>query len=212
MHESIGNTRSCQPAEDAGRNAPPSASTRQQPARSEQTSAGVAASDDFDGEARPIGSAPDVGADEYFPVNTIVYRSQSAYDGWILESGEKANKGGTRNATDITFYLGDDARDRQYRAILHFTVNLPSNAVVTSVTLKIKRQGLVGTTPFSTHGKLLVDGTEPGPGRVDAFGAARNLLFSKEAMKMQSPVSFPFLWDVPDTTQQRAGDAMRWIP
>ncbi len=64
---------------------------------------------------------------------------------------------------------------------------------------------------YINHGKLLVDGTEPGPGRVDAFGAARNLLFPKYAMKMQSPVSFPFLWDVPDTTQQRAGEAMRWI-
>ena len=62
------------------------------------------------------------------------------------------------------------------------------------------------------NGKLLVDGTEPGPGRIDAFGAARNLLFPKSAMKMQSPVSFPFLWGVPDTTQQRApGQEPRWI-
>jgi hypothetical protein len=62
------------------------------------------------------------------------------------------------------------------------------------------------------NGKLLVDGTEPGPGRVDAFGAARNLLFPQYAVKMQSPVSFPFIWNVPDTTQQRsASDEMRWI-
>jgi hypothetical protein len=62
------------------------------------------------------------------------------------------------------------------------------------------------------NGKLLVDGTEPGPGRIDAFGAARNLLFPKSAMKMQSPVSFPFLWGVPDTTQQRsANEEPRWI-
>jgi hypothetical protein len=62
------------------------------------------------------------------------------------------------------------------------------------------------------NGKLLVDGTEPGPGRIDAFGAARNLLFPKSAMRMQSPVSFPFLWNVPDTTQQRAAnEEPRWI-
>jgi hypothetical protein len=61
------------------------------------------------------------------------------------------------------------------------------------------------------NGKLLVDGAEPGPGRIDAFGAARNLLFPKSAMKMQSPVSFPFLWGVPDTTQQRAPGEERWI-
>jgi cytochrome c5 len=62
------------------------------------------------------------------------------------------------------------------------------------------------------NGKLLLDGAEPGPGRIDAFGAARNLLFPKSAMRMQSPVSFPFIWDVPDTTQQRAANQEpRWI-
>lgn len=62
------------------------------------------------------------------------------------------------------------------------------------------------------NGKLLLDGTEPGPGRIDAFGAARNLLFPKSAMKMRSPVSFPFLWGVPDTTEQRAANQEpRWI-
>ena len=31
-------------------------------------------------------------------------------------------------------------------------------------------------------------------------------------MKKQSPVSFPFLWNVPDTIQQReAGEELRWI-
>jgi cytochrome c5 len=62
------------------------------------------------------------------------------------------------------------------------------------------------------NGKLLLTGTEPGPGRIDAFGAARNLLFPKDAIRMQSPVSFPFIWNVPDTTQQRnPGDDPRWI-
>lgn len=64
---------------------------------------------------------------------------------------------------------------------------------------------------YLKNGKLLVDGTEPGPGRVDAFGAARNLLFPNYAMRMQSPVSFPFIWDVPDTTQQRSGADVVWI-
>lgn len=64
---------------------------------------------------------------------------------------------------------------------------------------------------YVKNGKLLLDGTEPGPGRVDAFGAARNLLFPKYAMRMQSPVSFPFLWDVPDTTQQRSEADAVWI-
>jgi hypothetical protein len=64
---------------------------------------------------------------------------------------------------------------------------------------------------YIENGKLLVNGTEPGPGRIDAFGAARNLLFPRDALKMQSPVSFPFIWDVPDTTQQRSGTDTVWI-
>ena len=65
---------------------------------------------------------------------------------------------------------------------------------------------------YVKHVKLILDGTEPGPGRVDAFGAARNLLFSQYARKMLSPVSFPFLWSVPDNTKPRApGEEMRWI-
>jgi hypothetical protein len=64
---------------------------------------------------------------------------------------------------------------------------------------------------YVENGKLLVDGTEPGPGRVDAFGAARNLLFPRDARKMQSPVSFPFIWDVPDTTQQQSEANAVWI-
>lgn len=64
---------------------------------------------------------------------------------------------------------------------------------------------------YLKNGKLLLGGTEPGPGRIDAFGAARNLLFPKDAMRMQSPVSFPFIWDVPDTIQQRSGTDTVWI-
>ena len=40
---------------------------------------------------------------------------------------------------------------------------------------------------YLKNGKLLLNGTEPGPGRIDAFGAARNLLFPKDAVPMQSP-------------------------
>jgi hypothetical protein len=60
------------------------------------------------------------------------------------------------------------------------------------------------------NGKLLVDGTEPGPGRIDAFGAARNLLFPAYAVKMQSPVSFPFIWSVPDNIGRKP-EEFQWI-
>ena len=47
-------------------------------------------------------------------------------------------------------------RDKQYRGILSFNTSaLPDNAVIVSVQLKVKRQGIVGTDPFGTHGNLL---------------------------------------------------------
>ena len=64
---------------------------------------------------------------------------------------------------------------------------------------------------YMRNGKLLLDGTEPGPGRIDAFGAARNLLFPKSAVRMQSPVSFPFIWDVPDNIGLRTTAETVWI-
>lgn len=63
---------------------------------------------------------------------------------------------------------------------------------------------------YLKKGNLLIDGTEPGPGRVDAFGAARNLLFSQYALKMQSPVSYPFIWSVPDNIGRKPAE-FEWI-
>ncbi|HSO13400.1 MAG TPA: hypothetical protein VLT51_13570 [Anaerolineales bacterium] len=84
--------------------------------------------------------------------------SIDANDGWVLESSETSNVGGTLNVNTNTFNLGDDRAGRQYLGVLHFdTSGLPDTAVITSVTLKIQRKGLMGTDPFTTHGGLLVD-------------------------------------------------------
>jgi len=102
----------------------------------------------------------------------------------------------------------------------HSVSSQAADAVDTSATLRsqtalasVQRVLAVAKSrlAYLKNAKLLVDGTEPGPGRVDAFGAARNLLFPKDAKLMQSPVSFPFIWDVPDTTQQRSGTQAIWI-
>ncbi|MBE7432557.1 MAG: PD40 domain-containing protein [Anaerolineales bacterium] len=85
-------------------------------------------------------------------------RSNGRNDGWILESNETSNVGGTKNSNADTFRVGDDGQDRQYRSILHFpTHHLPDNAVITQAILMIKVQGVAGTDPFLTHGNLLVD-------------------------------------------------------
>ena len=88
----------------------------------------------------------------------MTFRSVGGYDGWVLEQDETSGKGGTFDAAATTARLGDDASDRQYRAILDFDTSLlPDNAVITEVTVRIKKQALVGTNPFDTHGLLLVD-------------------------------------------------------
>ncbi len=93
---------------------------------------------------------------------TVVIRSTASYDGWVLESAENANVGGAKNAVAGAFPLGDDAANRQYRAILHFnTSSLPDNAVIANATLKIMKQGLTGTNPFTALGWLRVDMRSP---------------------------------------------------
>ncbi|HPP62317.1 MAG TPA: choice-of-anchor Q domain-containing protein [Anaerolineales bacterium] len=75
----------------------------------------------------------------------MTFRSVGAQDGWVLESSETSNKGGTFNSAATAFRLGDDAARKQYRAILSFnTSGLPDNAVITKVTLKVKRQSVTG--------------------------------------------------------------------
>ncbi len=62
------------------------------------------------------------------------------------------------NSDGSVFFVGDNAANRQYRAILSFdTAALPDNATVASVTLKIRKAGLVGTNPFKTLGNIVVD-------------------------------------------------------
>ncbi len=53
----------------------------------------------------------------------LTFRSTALQDGWILESTETSNKGGTLNSTDTTFKLGDAAADKQYRSILSFNTD-----------------------------------------------------------------------------------------
>jgi hypothetical protein len=88
----------------------------------------------------------------------IAIKSYGPQDGWISESSENSTLGGSFDSAATTFRLGDDAQDRQARAILSFNTGvLPDNAVILSAMLKIRRGSLVGTDPFTTHGNLLLD-------------------------------------------------------
>ncbi len=92
-------------------------------------------------------------------VGTTTFTSIAAQDGWVRESSEFSGVGGGINSTGTTFLLGDDAANRQYRAILSFdTSGLPDNATIQSAQLKIRQSGAaVGKNPFSVLGTLWAD-------------------------------------------------------
>ncbi len=102
-------------------------------------------------------------AGQVYTINkTFNLTSIGANDGSILESSEFSNVGGTMNSTATTFTLGDDLEDKQHRSILHFnTASIPAAAVITGVTLKIKRSSTYGANPFTILGGLLVDIRKP---------------------------------------------------
>ncbi|GMV34765.1 MAG: hypothetical protein AMXMBFR60_25940 [Chloroflexota bacterium] len=88
--------------------------------------------------------------------------SAAAQDGYVRESTETSNAGGSVNTAATTFFVGDDVQDRQYLSLLSFgTSGLPDNAVIVSATLKLKLGSAVGTSPFTTHNSLVVDIRQP---------------------------------------------------
>jgi hypothetical protein len=148
-----------------------------------------------------------------------LFRSAGAYDGWVLESNELSGKGGTVDAGATTGRVGDDASDRQYRSILSFdTRTLPDDAVITAVTLNIKKKKISGSNPFYHLGWLLVDiksGFYNGIQELERYdfqatGSRNNVgRFTKTAPGgwYRSPlraVSFPLI-SVTGTTQFRLG-------
>lgn len=103
-------------------------------------------------------------------LGTAAFNSIGTEDGWVLESSETSNLGGTLNSTATTFLLGDNATKKQYRSILSFnTSTLPDTAVITKVSLKIKKASVSGTDPFTILGPLNVDIRKP------QFGAVAGL-------------------------------------
>jgi hypothetical protein len=122
-----------------------------------------------------LGGNPDADYIAYYqPLIKQTLKSQAANDGWILESTEFSNSGGTLDTSSPTFNLGDGASDKQYRALISFQLNLPANAVITSAQLKIKQSGtLVGNNnPFTALNGLKFDI------RKGIFGATSGLTLS----------------------------------
>lgn len=90
---------------------------------------------------------------------TAQFVSNGTWDGFVLESSQVSGVGGSVNASAKTARLGDDAANRQYRAILSFDTSLlPDNAMIQAVALRFMRSGApTGSNPFNTLGNLLAD-------------------------------------------------------
>ncbi|HEX3131048.1 MAG TPA: M14 family zinc carboxypeptidase, partial [Thermoanaerobaculia bacterium] len=92
---------------------------------------------------------------------TVTLTSVAAQDGWVLESGETTNAGGSIDATASTtsaLRAGDNNQDRQYRTVVSFdTSSIPDGATILSATLRLRRGTVSGTSPFTTHGTCWAD-------------------------------------------------------
>ncbi len=113
--------------------------------------AGIGNANFYNGEAYTIDRAAPL-------IQTTTFYSDGAHDGWVLESKETSNKGGTMNGSSASLRVGDNGQDNQYRSILHFATSaLPDNAVITQVILTLQLETIVGANPFKTHRHIWVD-------------------------------------------------------
>ncbi len=92
---------------------------------------------------------------------TVTLISIAADDGWVRESGENTDVGGTHkdgSKGTASLRAGDHKNDRQYKTIVSFdTSSIPDGATIVSATLRLRRGRVNGTNPFSTHGTCWID-------------------------------------------------------
>jgi len=111
-----------------------------------------------------VGEGPnsnEASATPMVPPTVVTFTSVAAQDGWVLESSETSNAGGSIDATSNTtssLRVGDDNKDKQYKSVVSFdTSAIPDGATILSATLRLRRGTLSGTDPFTTHGTCWVD-------------------------------------------------------
>ena len=95
------------------------------------------------------------------PPTQVTLTSIAAQDGWVLESTETSNAGGSIDGSATTtsaLRVGDATSDRQYKSVVSFdTSSIPDGATILSATLRLRRGTSSGASPFSTHGTCRAD-------------------------------------------------------
>jgi hypothetical protein len=107
------------------------------------------------------GEGPESNEASATPVATVTLTSIATHDGWVLESSESSNAGGSIDSTSSStsaLRVGDATSDRQYKAVVSFdTSPIPDGATIVSATLRLRRGTSSGSNPFGTHGTCWVD-------------------------------------------------------
>ena len=129
--------------------------------------------------------------------NPITFTSIAVEDGWTLESSETSNVGGSFTTGTGQFFVGDNAQNYQMRGILSFdTSALPDNAVIQTVTLRVRQWSVIGSDPFASGG-MVFDIAK------DGFGTGYGL----EALDFQAGASANIVGSLPIHT---VPDANGW--
>lgn len=109
----------------------------------------------------PSSATITIADDDTSSPTTATFYSVGSQDGYVSESTETSNAGGSNAAGgtgSAALRAGDTATDQQVKTIVSFdTSSIPDGATITGVTLRLKRGSLNGTNPFSIHGQCRVD-------------------------------------------------------
>lgn len=90
---------------------------------------------------------------------TLAFNSVGAQDGFVIESSENSNTGASTDSLSAFLALGDHDANRQIRSIVSFNTNsIPDNAVITGVTLKLKKSFVInGGDPMMMFQGFMID-------------------------------------------------------
>jgi hypothetical protein len=112
-----------------------------------------------DGLGGSVNAVLNITVDAAAPQLTSTFVSIGAEDGYLLESTETSNVGGTvsaNNTSTSALRMGDESNKRQYKSVVSFdTSSLPDGATIISATLRLKR-GTISSAPTSL-GAMQVD-------------------------------------------------------